>query len=55
LSLSLCLFHRAASPIQPPKATASVLRFIGRHTLEIYAIQLAGFELVIKLAPDLTP
>ena len=55
LSLSLCLFHRAASPIQPPKATASVLRFIGRHTLEIYAIQLAGSELIVKLVPHLTP
>jgi uncharacterized membrane protein len=55
LSLSLCLFHRAASPIQPPKVTASVLRFIGRHTLEIYAIQLAGSELIVKLVPHLTP
>ena len=55
LSLSLCLFHRAASPIQPPKATASVLRFIGRHTLEIYAIQLGGSELIVKLVPHLTP
>jgi len=55
LSLSLCLFHRAASRIQPPKAMAGVLRFIGRHTLEIYAIQLAGSELIIKLVPDLAP
>ena len=55
LSLSLCLFHRAASRIQPPKAMAGVLRFIGRHTLEIYAIQLAGSELIIKLVPNLRP
>jgi peptidoglycan/LPS O-acetylase OafA/YrhL len=53
LSLSLCRFHRAASRIQPPKAMAGVLRFIGRYTLEIYAIQLAGSELIIKLVPDL--
>jgi hypothetical protein len=31
-----------------------VLRFVGRHTLEIYAIQLAGSEL-ITLALDLDP
>ena len=55
LSLSLCLFHRAASRIQPPKAMAGVLRFIGRHTLEIYAIQLAGSEFIIKLVPNLRP
>jgi len=34
---------------------AGALRFIGRHTLEIYAFQLAGFELIIKLMPDLAP
>jgi hypothetical protein len=34
---------------------AGVLRFIGRHTLEIYAIQLAGSELLVKLVPDLAP
>jgi hypothetical protein len=27
---------------------ASALGFIGRHTLEIYAIELAGFELIVK-------
>jgi hypothetical protein len=55
LSLSLCLFHRGDSRIQPPEAMAGVLRFIGRHTLEIYAIQLAGSELIIKLVPDFAP
>ena len=49
LSASLCLFLRGPSRIQPPKAIASALRFIGRHTLEIYAIQLAGFELIVKI------
>ena len=55
LSLGLCLFLRGSSRIQPPKFIAGALRFIGRRTLEIYAIQLAGFELLIKLMPDLAP
>jgi hypothetical protein len=55
LSASLCLFLRGPSRIQPPEAIAGVLRFIGRHTLEIYAIQLAGSELLVKLVPDLAP
>ncbi len=54
-SASLCLFQRGPSRIQPPEFLASVLRFIGRHTLEIYAIQLAASELIIKLVPDLAP
>ena len=53
--LSLCLFLRGPSRIQPPETIARVLRFIGRHTLEIYAIQLAGSELLVKLVPDLAP
>jgi hypothetical protein len=55
LSASLCLFRRGPSRIQPPEAIAGALRFIGRRTLEIYAIQLAGSELIIKLVPDLAP
>jgi hypothetical protein len=55
LSASLCLFMRGESRIQPPEKIASIVRFIGRHTLEIYAIQLAGSELIVKLAPDLGP
>jgi hypothetical protein len=55
LSACLCLFRRGPSRIQPPEAIAGALRFIGRHTLEIYAIQLAGSELVKKLLPDLVP
>jgi hypothetical protein len=54
-SASLCLFLRGPSRIQPPEAVAGTLRFIGRHTLEIYAIQLAGSELLVKLVPDLGP
>jgi non-ribosomal peptide synthetase-like protein len=48
LSLQLCLFLRGPTRIQPPKWIASALGFIGRHTLEIYAIELAGFELIVK-------
>ncbi len=55
LSVSLCLFMRGESRIQPPEKIASIVRFIGRHTLEIYAIQLAASELIVKLAPDLGP
>ena len=54
-SASLCLFLRGPSRIQPPEAIADVLRFIGRHTLEIYAIQLAGSEFLVKLVPSLAP
>lgn len=53
LSFSLCLFLRGPSRIQPPKPIAGVLRYIGRRTLEIYAIQLAGSEIIVKLVPDL--
>jgi hypothetical protein len=48
-SASLCLFLRGPSRIQPPKIIAGTLHFIGRHTLEIYAIQLAASELLLKL------
>jgi non-ribosomal peptide synthetase-like protein len=54
LSLSLCLFLRGPSRIQPPKAIAGVMGFIGRHTLEIYAIQLAASEIIVKLLPRLS-
>jgi hypothetical protein len=55
LSLSLCLFRPGPSRIQPPESIAATLRFIGRHTLEIYAIVLVAFEIIVKLAPDLAP
>jgi hypothetical protein len=48
-SLVLCLFERGPSHIQPPQVAAGTLRFIGRRTLEIYAIQLAGSELIALL------
>ena len=53
LSLSLCLFRRGPSRIQPPQPMAGILHFIGWHTLEIYVIQLAGSELIIKFMPNL--
>jgi hypothetical protein len=55
LSISMCLFVRAKSRFQPPEKIARILRFIGRHTLEIYAIQLAGSELLVGLVPSLSP
>jgi hypothetical protein len=55
LSGILCLFRRGPSRIQPRAATARFMRFIGRHTLEIYAIELAGFELLSKLVLDVAP
>lgn len=53
LSLILCRFERGPSHIQPSGSVARILRFTGRHTLEIYAVQLAGSELIIRLLPDL--
>ena len=53
LSFSLYQFLRGSSRIQPPKFLANVLHFVGRRTLEIYAIQLAGSELLIKFLPNL--
>ena len=55
MSLSLCLFLRGPSRFQPPETIADALRFVGRHTLEIYAIQLAASELIVKLVPSLAP
>jgi len=53
VSSILIFFRRGPSDIQPPQPIAQVLRFTGRHTLEIYAIQLGGFELIVKFLPDL--
>jgi surface polysaccharide O-acyltransferase-like enzyme len=55
LSTSLSVFRRGPSRIQPPEPVARTLRFISRNTLEIYAIQLAGSELLVKFVPDLSP
>ncbi len=53
LSLGLFLFQRGPSRIQPPQPIARILHFIGWHTLEIYVIQLAGSELIIRFIPGL--
>jgi peptidoglycan/LPS O-acetylase OafA/YrhL len=55
LCVSLWVFERGPSRIQPAEPIAGALRFIGRRTFEIYAIQLAGSELLVKLVPDLAP
>jgi hypothetical protein len=54
LSISLCQFRRGPSRIQLPKAIARVIGFTGRHTLGIYAIQLAASEIIVKLWPSLS-
>jgi hypothetical protein len=53
LSLALCQFRRGPSIMQPPAPLSGALLFIGRHTFEIYAIQLACYELIVKFFPDL--
>lgn len=53
LCVILVNFRRGPSCVQPPRPIAQALRFTGRHTLEIYAIQLAGSELIVKFIPDL--
>lgn len=53
VSLALLRFQRGPSRLQPPEPIACTLRFFGRHTLEIYAIQLAGSELIVLLFPHL--
>jgi len=55
LSLAFCLFARGKSRIQLPNFAAGAMRFIGRHTLEIYALELVVFELVIKIMPEWGP
>jgi hypothetical protein len=55
LCAGLCRFRRGPSRVQPPEPVAGALRFVGRHTLEIYAIQLAASELIVKLVPGLAP
>lgn len=55
LSVGLCYFFRGPSRIQPPRFLVGTVRFLGRHTLEIYVIQLAGSEIIINLWPDLAP
>jgi hypothetical protein len=46
-------FCRGPSRYQPSTAVAVMLRFAGRHTLEIYAIQLVISEVIVNLFPAL--
>jgi hypothetical protein len=55
LCAGLCRYRRGPNRVQPPEPVAGALRFVGRHTLEIYAIQLAASELLVKLVPGLAP
>jgi peptidoglycan/LPS O-acetylase OafA/YrhL len=55
MSVSLSLFLRGPSRFQPPEKIAGPLRFIGRHTLEIYALSLAASEIIVLLVPSLEP
>ena len=53
LSVTLFAFMRGASRVQPGALGGSVLRFTGRHTLEIYAVQLAASVIVAKLLAEM--
>ncbi len=44
LLMTLLRFRRTDLPRQPPEPFAAVLRFCGRHSLEIYACSLFGME-----------
>jgi hypothetical protein len=55
LTLAFYAFIRGPSPLQPPGPLAGLPRFLGHHTLAIYAIQLAGSELIAGFMPDLLP
>jgi len=55
LAFAFVMFARGPSRIKPPGFVAAVLRLIGRHTLVIYALELAVFEIVIKLFPEIGP
>ena len=55
MSLGLVYSRVIQAPSNLQSPGARVLHFIGRHTLEIYAIQLAGSELLVKLVPALAP
>ncbi|MDB5650486.1 MAG: hypothetical protein JWL62_2006 [Hyphomicrobiales bacterium] len=46
LAFGLLRYHRGISRLQPPRAWAPLLRFVGRRTLGIYAAQLILFEIL---------
>ncbi len=45
-------FRREVSRVQPPATLAPVIGFLGRHTLELYALHLLAFEAVTYHAAD---
>jgi hypothetical protein len=53
LSVIFWQYSRGPSRYQPSAVVAVMLRFAGRYTLEIYAIQLAISEVVVNLFPAL--
>jgi len=55
LALAFVMFARGPSRIKPPGFAAATMRMIGRHTLVIYALELAVFEIAIKLFPEIGP
>ena len=46
LAFALLNYHRGESHTQPPRTMALVLRFLGRYTLGLYALQLFIFEIL---------
>lgn len=46
LAFVLLNYHRGESQLQPPRTVALALRFLGRHTLGLYALQLVIFEIL---------
>ncbi|MDB5593789.1 MAG: hypothetical protein JWM36_750 [Hyphomicrobiales bacterium] len=46
LAFALLNYHRGESKFQPPRAMALALRFLGRHTLALYGLQLVIFEIL---------
>jgi hypothetical protein len=44
LTASLLAFRRLPLPAQPPEPAAALLRFCGRHSLEIYAVTLFAMQ-----------
>jgi len=52
LTLALTLFRRADLSWQPPEPLATVLRFCGRYSLEIYAATLLAMQITAYAIED---
>ncbi|PHP64726.1 hypothetical protein CSC94_22905 [Zhengella mangrovi] len=55
LVVVLYLYRRGPSALQPPVPASSVLRFVGRHTFDLYVLQLLASEALVALVPGLAP